>query len=446
MKTALKTTSKYLLIFCGMLLLLISLLCLVAMIPQSSIQKNSEKSACYLYESEDLFDTLVDGQKLTTIDNYADTILLGIVYGLDEADPLKSVMSASYYKEGWQNANEAYQIAVTEKKTPNTSYSRYWHGGIVFLKPLLMFFDIRGIRLINAVMMLAMLAFLGALLVKRKLGGLLAALLAGLLICAAFLVPLCLEYISTFLLMLISCSAMLLTEAKHEEKLLPLFFITGMLTCFFDFLTTETLTLTMPLIMVLCVKNKNKNKDKNKARKGMKSELWFCVKAAALWGGAYSLMWISKWSLSSYFLQYNTFTDAIKNAQVRVTGDLEISLPRQCLEAVFRNIALLFPMNFAHTYVGVILILLSIGVLVFCYLFLYGRREKHIWFSYLLMLIGCIPYVRYLVLSNHSYLHYFFTYRAQLVTVTVFLYVVFINTDKDLIYKDIKRIKQWKGG
>ena len=413
MKTVIKATLKYLLIFCGMLLILIGLLFLTAMIPQSSIQKNSEKSANYLYESEELFDTLVDGQKQTTIDNYADTILLGIVYGLDEEKPLKSVMSASYYKEDRLNANEAYQIAVTEKKVPNTPYVRYWHGEIVILKPLLLLFDIRGIRLINAVMLIAALAFL---------------------------VPICLEYISTFLLMLIACSVMLLIEAKHEEKLLPLFFIIGMITCFFDFLTTETLTLTMPLLMVLCAKHKRG------ALKNFKGELWFCAKAAMLWGGAYSLMWISKWSLSSYILQYNTFTDAIRNAQERVTGDLAISLPRQCMEAVFRNIALLFPMNFAHTYVGVILIILGIGFIAFCYLFLYGKREKHFWFSYLLIMIGFIPYVRYLVLSSHSYMHYYFTYRAQLATITVLLYLVFLKTDKNLIRKDIKKIKKWKGG
>lgn len=433
-------TTKYLFIFCGTLLLLVFLLCLTSMIPQRSIQENSEKSANYLYESEDLFDMLVEGQKLTTIDNYADTILLGIVYGLDEDNPLKSVMSASYYKEDWMNANEAYRIAVIEKKAPNTPYSRYWHGEIIFLKPLLLFFDIRGIRVINAVVMLAALALLGTLLVKRKLYGLLVAMLTGLLLCAAFLVPICLEYVSTFLLMLISCSLMLLIEAKHEKWLLPLFFITGMLTCFFDFLTTETLTLTMPLVMVLVARHKRGE------LKELKAGLKFCVEAAVLWGMAYSFMWIAKWSLSSYILQYNTFTDAMTNAQVRVTGDLALSLPRQCIEAVFRNIALLFPMNFAHTYGGVLLILLGIGFLVFCYLFLYGRKEKQLWFSWLLIMIGFIPYVRYLVLSSHSYMHYFFTYRAQLVMVTVFLYIVSINTDDNLIRKDIKRIKQWKGG
>ena len=57
---------------------------LASLIPKSSIQLNSEKSAKYFYE-EELFHPLIKEEKLTTIDNYADTILLNIVYSLDEA-------------------------------------------------------------------------------------------------------------------------------------------------------------------------------------------------------------------------------------------------------------------------------------------------------------------------------------------------------------------------
>ena len=39
-------------------------------------------------------------------------------------------------------------------------------------------------------------------------------------------------------------------------------------------------------------------------------------------------------------------------------------------------------------------------------------------------LLAAVPYVRYMVLSNHAFIHYFFTYRAQLVTITAVLYLV----------------------
>ena len=42
----------------------------------------------------------------------------------------------------------------------------------------------------------------------------------------------------------------------------------------------------------------------------------------------------------------------------------------------------------------------------------------------LLFIIGIVPYVRYLVLSNHSYLHHFFTYRAQMTSVVALVMII----------------------
>ena len=39
--------------------------------------------------------------------------------------------------------------------------------------------------------------------------------------------------------------------------------------------------------------------------------------------------------------------------------------------------------------------------------------------------VALIPYVRYLVLHNHSYIHYSFTYRAQAATVIAICFIFF---------------------
>ena len=44
-------------------------------------------------------------------------------------------------------------------------------------------------------------------------------------------------------------------------------------------------------------------------------------------------------------------------------------------------------------------------------------------------LVGLIPYMRYVVLHNHSYLHYFFTYRAQMATILAILLILEKLTD-----------------
>ena len=48
-------------------------------------------------------------------------------------------------------------------------------------------------------------------------------------------------------------------------------------------------------------------------------------------------------------------------------------------------------------------------------------------------LIGFVPIVRYLVLHNHSYLHYFFTYRALMVSVMAMCLIAFEIIDRRYI-------------
>lgn len=421
---------QYVLIFCVTLISFVLLIVLTAKIPQSSIQVNSQKSATYLYEEEDLFHELIKGQKMTKLDNYADSILLNIVYSLDGQKPLESALLASYYKEEWQNADEAYFLITTKNLTPNQPYTRYWHGGMVFLKPLLMIMDIRGIRILNVGMMILLIGWLGVLLIKREQKLLLGAFLIGLMVTGTFIVPLCLEYISTFLVMLTTCIAVLYMAEKETEKFLPLFLIAGMLTAFFDFLTTETLTLTMPLVLLLIIRRKRG------LLKDFKSGFWLSVQSGMLWGIGYTLTWAAKWGISAVVLKINVFIDVLTHVEERTVGEIAKSTLEQYGGAVFRNIAMLIPFNFAKSYFGVVLLVLGVCFILFCIWFLYRKKQQEIWLMQLLLLIGMIPYIRYIIMSNHAYLHYFFTYRAQLVTVTVIGYAFLMSLDKNLIAKD----------
>ena len=427
-----KKIYQYPFIFAVILLGMVLCIALAAKFPKSSIEFNSKKSAVYLYEKEDLFHELVKGQKLTTLDNYADSILLNIVYSLDSEKPLQSALLASYYKEDWQNADEAYYLTINEHLEPNLPYTRYWHGEMIFIKLLLMLMDIRGIRLLSAGVMLLLICLLGALLIKKEEKLLLGVFLMGLMITSAFIVPLCLEYISTFLVMLTACITVLLVAEKKEDKWLPIFLVSGMLTAFFDFLTTETLTCTMPLIMLLIVRQKRG------LLKDFKSGFWLSLRTGILWASGYILTWVAKWGISSVVLKTNVFLDAFKQAEARTVGQASGGLIEQCGKAIFRNIALLLPFNFAKTYGEAMLLAFGVGFILFCIWFLYRKKQQEAWFLKLLLLIGLIPYIRYSVMSNHAYLHYFFTYRAQLVTVTVLGYAFFRSLDKNLFMKDMR--------
>ena len=45
------------------------------------------------------------------------------------------------------------------------------------------------------------------------------------------------------------------------------------------------------------------------------------------------------------------------------------------------------------------------------------ENNKKNWFIVILLVIAITPYLRYLLLANHSYRHSFFTFRDQIVTI-----------------------------
>lgn len=53
--------------------------------------------------------------------------------------------------------------------------------------------------------------------------------------------------------------------------------------------------------------------------------------------------------------------------------------------------------------------------------------------------LGLVPYLRYIVLSNHSYLHEYFTYRAQAATVMALCALVWLCIRDN---KPTKKVRQ----
>ena len=63
-------------------------------------------------------------------------------------------------------------------------------------------------------------------------------------------------------------------------------------------------------------------------------------------------------------------------------------------------------------YGDVILILILLSIF-------YVYKKKHIRKDYVLLyaVLGLVPYIRFAVLYDHSFFHFFFTYRAQMATI-----------------------------
>ena len=394
-------------------------LLLVALIPRQSIKQRSLESAQYLCEG-DQFAYMEEGVEGSCIDRYADSILLNIAYNLDSDNPLRSVMVTAYYFTPDHEENENYLTAVSDDPGINRQYLRYWHGSIVFIRPLLTVMNIKGIYTLNAALLVILFAAFACMCVKSREYHLLTAFTLALVICRAWYAPMCFEYTWMFMLMLAGAVIAFTLSRKHMEEYYPVFFvIIGMCTSFLDFLTTETLTLLMPLLVIIWLSRRQPDKA---------SGLTNPLKYASLWFAGYAGMWGAKWLLCSIVMRENALPYVTGHVSERLAGDYGIDSAHPVAGAIARNISCLFPLGYGAWSVAVFIAMIIAAAYVG---FVYHRGSADMKTILVMTAIALVPYVRYIVLHNHSYLHCFFTYRAQAATVAAIVLIIAYITEKD---------------
>lgn len=412
---------KYVIVFFLMVVLLTGLFVVSASIPQSAIQKNVQTSAEFLCEGE-LVGAVVEGVDGSKIDRYADAILLAIAYQYDEENPLTSVMWSSYYYTNYQNENKNLLDAVTKNLEANQQYLRYWHGSNAFLRPLLLIFSIQQIYILNAIILALLIAWLFFLLAKERAWIPMIGMTVGFVLTSSWFVPLSLEYTWTYMLMLSMCIISLKLVVWNQWEHLGIgFLIIGILTNYMDFLTTETLTLFIPLLLVVWIsRNRNSlsvlkiNGHKKEDRQKLECNVKTIGTWIVAWGFGYVGMWLMKWGIAAIVLQQNVMPYVKEHITERTIGDVGLNLWQYITGTLYRNIKCLFPFEYGD--LGILFGIICL-LLVFYLGYVYHKKQICKEKIFLYGAIGILPFVRYLVLLNHSYLHYFFTYRALLTTV-----------------------------
>lgn len=156
------------------------------------------------------------------------------------------------------------------------------------------------------------------------------------------------------------------------------------------------------------------------------------------------MMFLLKWVLSVIVLGMEAMKETLILAAVRVNGtvymgetnlDPEATLGQRLLGAIYHNEGMLFPFRMKIDFgTGALLFtVLAFMCLIIIYLLRDGKFSGRTTGS--LLLLGCVPYVRYLVLNSHSFQHYFFTYRAQLVSIMALFYLTWEYGLKNVLLK-----------
>lgn len=428
-----KAILKYIGVFFTTLALLICLLVLSCTIPQDKIRENSKLSANYMAENETEFYTPLLSEDNFKIHDYADAIWLSIAYSVDSKHPLRSALEGKYYNALGDRLYNIffYRDAINDNLEPNTYYYRYWHGTIMFLRPLLTQFTYMDIRYMN-VLLLTGLCFILMIILQNKLDIKAAVIFAiAVLSVNFFVVPYCIEYVPMFYIMFIS--SIIILFLKDKQKISYLFLITGICSNFFDFLTVETITLCVPLVIHF-YDLFNKGETGN-----FINNIKYFVKLCTLWICGYMFTWGSKWLMASIVLRRNVMTNVMESISQRSVGQVgEITFFEQLKNALILNIRGIFPLRLTKGPAGTVIMFFVILALLFAVVFLY-RKKKFEKVAVIFLLIALIPYIRYLVMSNHSYSHNWFTFRAQISSIMAVLFAVAVNLDKALLHREFRK-------
>lgn len=416
--------------FIGCMVLLFSLLTALefggltaaALIPRAAISQNLKESAELLNKNEVFF--YLTGNPASRIDRYADSILLNITYYYDSEHPIASMLRSSYYYTPDVNENENLQYALNHTVEPTVDYSRYWHGSIAIIRPLLSVLNLKQIYIVLAAALLLSGCLIICLLRQHYGYSTFACFLLGLIMTSVWYVPFSLEYSWTVLLMLFACILVTVCYRYGSRFLLILMMLFGGLTAYFDFLTTETLTLLLPLALILIKAYQSpatRTSDKGFSMTSLRDGMLFILRCFLVWGLAYISTWFLKWGLGSLILHENLFASAFSQASFRIQGavdiaeDVTVQGPALLLHAVLRNLYHLFPFAYLGQHALWVLCLIGFILVFFYYMTRHSGGIQPL--PFLLLLLAGVPFVRYLALANHSYIHCFFTYRALLASV-----------------------------
>ncbi len=459
-----KNFSKNIIVFIVTFVVCAGALLAVCQIPQSAIYENSRASSEYFTDNAG-FPVQIKGHANTRIDNYADCILFNVIYNMDEQQAMKSIIAAPYYRIEGNDAREDFASAVIDGKEPNNEYSRYWHGSQVLIRPLLLMASVEQIRLILFGLLIALNIVLAVLLLRHRQYTPATIYFAALILVQFWMCAFTIEYVMSFLVMSTVCIVVTVIWSKgaagerdadkdalrgstaSQRRMTYIFIVSGAVTCFVDFLTSETLTFTVPFVLyvMLCRKG-GAGGSHGVGTNAFRAQLCRLIKWGAGWLSSYAAMFGIKWVLVYGVLGKSAFFNVLESAAYRIEGAVAldnakalageaVSAGQRVFLGLLRNIACLFPTSDQMSAGAVAGIALGILVVLAVVLYLFRGERIDGTFIAILLLVAAIPYLRYLCLSNHSFIHYFFTYRAQMATIMALATIMIYNLKPSYILR-----------
>ena len=307
----------------GLLLSGLLLLCGIYALPaEGRVFQNAQASA-KTFEKEGEPFSWADGNMSGMLDNGTDSIMLRRAIFPGTGNILEDAIQNPGYTYRNPYLMEILIKALHQEPDGRSiyNYGRYWHGYLLYLKPLLFLGTIGQIRMLNGMIQL-LLAFYVLRLLGEKLGKKVQlAFLFTYLLLNPISMAMSLQYSSMYYVMMFSCVFVLQRADRllEKDKYIYTFTTVGIGTAFFDFLTYPLVSYGIPLIVFLLLLD----------QAGKLQEKWsgiiLAIRSGLAWGFGYGAMFLSKWFLLWWFVGQDAFQQTMTQITYRMSDSVKVT-------------------------------------------------------------------------------------------------------------------------
>lgn len=349
------------------------------------------------------------------LDNYTDALMM--LHASHDAGYSIPVQAMLVCRPGMENIDNPVELLRAHYQDGadyygNIPYSYYWHGYLVFLKPLMTIMNLSGIRVVNGIAQTALLLWILRRLHRRNLKYCIIPFLVTVLFLNPVVIAMSLQFSTCYYLILIG--VLLILHLKHisVKRAVPLFFFLGAATSFLDFLTYPLAVFGIPAAVYCCLRG----------RMTLQETLQEGSTLLGNWLTGYLGMWCGKWIVGSCITGTNVLRFGAAKITERTALNPELSgqTVNYLRSAVSQNLK-----AFLYT-PAVLLLVLALAYGVYLW-FRGGRLGAAAFFLECTpyCLLAAMPIIWYLAAANHSVIHYWFTNKALSVSLFCLLCVVY---------------------
>lgn len=405
------------------------------MIPDVNVQTNLEKSISLINGEGDYPQNFINcpdaayyyaGYRLDTVTEYA---IMSTVYTSSNKTPIKN----AFANMGSIVGNSEEMINYIQSKGESArDRMQYWMGLTVIERIAFNFVDYAMYREIMIIIfvLLYMITFYNLshkFNFKVALSFVISSVCVNLWV-VMFSPNFCITFILAFIFM--NITIYFYKRWKHRYIFMM---IVGMLTSFFDWMSTPLVTFGLTVIVIMIIECM----DNVKIIEGLR----LIVGNGIVWCVGYVGMIVSKWAVSSIVLHTNAFKigfeRVVAGTSVKIEGDPDGFIP-MVIMSIKNNVLSLSPIDQQITSTKKYLLFFVVAIALVS-IVAFHRNWKECSKSLIFLVIGITPYAWFTMFKGHCHIHYWFTYRIQIVAIMSFVIAIMMVIDTNKIRKCIFR-------